>query len=64
LEKRDREDSDDDEVAIKRPREMNKTSPPVEKLNTFGLPQNESPKKTKTEVPVKKKKSKEVIKMA
>ncbi|RHZ48438.1 hypothetical protein Glove_551g5 [Diversispora epigaea] len=65
LGKRERDDSNDEDTPIKRPRETN-IPEPKSSLNTFGLPKTTSvpvPKVIKTEInPKKKFKKKEVIK--
>ncbi|RHZ89827.1 hypothetical protein Glove_9g360 [Diversispora epigaea] len=66
LGKRERDDSSDEDIPIKRPRETN-IPEPKPNLNTFGLPKTTNvsvPKVIKTEItPKKKSKKKEVIKM-
>ncbi|RHZ71760.1 hypothetical protein Glove_253g84 [Diversispora epigaea] len=66
LEKRERDDSSDEDIHIKRPCETN-IPEPKPSLNTFGLPKTTSvpvPKVVKTEITPKKKfKKKEAIKM-
>ncbi|RHZ65922.1 hypothetical protein Glove_310g40 [Diversispora epigaea] len=66
LGKRERDDSNDEDTPIKRPRKTN-IPEPKPSLNTFGLPKTTSapvPKVVKTEItPKKKSKKKEVIKM-
>jgi hypothetical protein len=65
LGKRERDDSDDEDVAIKRPREQKDTLDSKSELNTFGLPKSKPISKTnKPEItPKKKSKKSEEIKV-